>query len=156
MLIFLHKMTSPCNRPFKLCGHAVWNGWTRIRNGCSSMCGRRLFRDEIPFWLVEILIFYKLPAVRNLPWKLRNWDKQYNLKYYMLMRISRRFINPIPGVRIVRTRNTCTWKLRDTTWDVLFALKFRKGKEKKKHRTWLVGNTTFSRLNLSSLQIVDS
>ena len=30
-----------------------------------------------------------------------------------------------------------TWrsKLRDTTWDVLFALKFRKGKEKKKHRT---------------------
>ena len=45
------------------------------------------------------------------------------------MRISRRFINPIPSVRIARTRNTCTWKLRDTTWDVLYALKFRKGKE---------------------------
>ena len=53
------------------------------------------------------------------------------------MRISRRFINLIPNVRIARTRNTCTWKLRDTTWDVLYALKFRKGKEKK--TSYLIG-----------------
>ena len=45
------------------------------------------------------------------------------------MRISRRFLNLIPSARIARTRNTCTWKLRDTTWDVLYALKFRIGKE---------------------------
>ena len=47
------------------------------------------------------------------------------------MRISRRLLNLIPSARIARTRNTCTWKLRDTMWDVLYALKFRKGKGKK-------------------------
>ena len=47
------------------------------------------------------------------------------------MRISRRLLNLIPSARIARTRNKCTWKLRDTMWDVLYALKFRKGKGKK-------------------------
>ena len=56
----------------------------------------------------------------------------------MLIRISRRFINLIPSVRIARTRNICTWKLRDTTWDVLYAVKFRKGKELKK-TSYLIG-----------------
>ena len=74
------------------------------------------------------------------------------------MRISRRFINLIPSVRIAPTRNTCIWKLRDTTWMSYMRSNFVKERNKKKILLLLilVGKTTFSRLNLSSLQIVDS
>ena len=48
------------------------------------------------------------------------------------MRISRRFINLIPCVRIARTRNTCIWKLRDTTWMSYMRSNFVKERNKKK------------------------
>ena len=48
------------------------------------------------------------------------------------MRISRRFINLIPSVRIARTRNTCIWKLRDTTWMSYMRSNFVKERNKKK------------------------
>ena len=49
------------------------------------------------------------------------------------MRISRRFINLIPSVRIARTRNTCIWKLRDTTWMSYIRSNFVKERNKKKY-----------------------
>ena len=48
------------------------------------------------------------------------------------MRISRRFINLIPSVRIAPTRNTCIWKLRDTTWMSYMRSNFVKERNEKK------------------------
>ena len=52
------------------------------------------------------------------------------------MRISRRFINLIPSVRIARTRNTCIWKLCDTTWMSYMRSNFVK--ERNKTKSYLI------------------
>ena len=52
------------------------------------------------------------------------------------MRISRRFINLIPSVRIAPTRNTCIWKLRDTTW--MSYMRSNSVKERNKKKSYLI------------------